>query len=225
MKRLLVCLLLVGVVGCGSGQLVSIPGSAQNDTNLSACSDCKREVSIRATTCPHCGAPLDFEAEAIAALDGVFVLDGDSGIDRNEDGKVIALKCNNGLSSSHMKYIRRLTCLRYLDLSSCSRLSPTDFVHLKGLTDLEKLNLWGVNVGDSGLLNLKGMTKLKTLYIPDANITDAGLEHLKGLKSLRHLLYAPTLSSRASRKNRLTDAAIDRLQKALPDCSLSDGRF
>jgi formylglycine-generating enzyme required for sulfatase activity len=47
MKRLLVCLLLVGVVGCG-----------KSTANLTACPDCEKEVSKRATACPHCGAPL-----------------------------------------------------------------------------------------------------------------------------------------------------------------------
>ena len=49
MKRLLVCLLLVGVVGCGE---------SQSTANLTACPDCEKEVSKRATACPHCGAPL-----------------------------------------------------------------------------------------------------------------------------------------------------------------------
>jgi formylglycine-generating enzyme required for sulfatase activity len=80
MKRLLVCLLLVGVVGCGESEQVaqepsensqqvaqepseeiqkeSSPGGAQSNANLTACPDCEKEVSKRATACPHCGAPL-----------------------------------------------------------------------------------------------------------------------------------------------------------------------
>ena len=53
MKRLLVCLLLVGVVGCGE---------SQSTVNLAACPDCEKEVSKRATACPHCGAPLTQQA-------------------------------------------------------------------------------------------------------------------------------------------------------------------
>jgi formylglycine-generating enzyme required for sulfatase activity len=73
MKRLLVCLLLVGVVGCGESEQVtqqpngesqqeSSPGGAQSNANLTACPDCEKEVSKRATACPHCGAPLAQQA-------------------------------------------------------------------------------------------------------------------------------------------------------------------
>jgi len=55
MKRLLVCLLLASVVGCGK---------SQSTANLAACSDCGGKVSIRATTCPHCGAPLTEQASS-----------------------------------------------------------------------------------------------------------------------------------------------------------------
>jgi len=60
MKRLLVCLLLVGVVGCGENEQESSPGGAQSNANLTACPDCEKEVSKRATACPHCGAPLSY---------------------------------------------------------------------------------------------------------------------------------------------------------------------
>jgi len=53
MKRLLVCLLLVGVVGCGESEKV-----AQSNANLTACPDCMVKVSKRAAACPHCGADL-----------------------------------------------------------------------------------------------------------------------------------------------------------------------
>ena len=68
MKRLLVCLLLVGVVGCEKSEQVkeqpsenskeSAPASAQNNPNLSACPDCGGKVSKLAAACPHCGRPL-----------------------------------------------------------------------------------------------------------------------------------------------------------------------
>jgi formylglycine-generating enzyme required for sulfatase activity len=84
MKRLLVCLLCMSVVGCGQSeqaqkqpsgesqqvaqqpngqsQQESSPGGAQSNANLTACPDCEKEVSKRATACPHCGAPLTQQA-------------------------------------------------------------------------------------------------------------------------------------------------------------------
>jgi formylglycine-generating enzyme required for sulfatase activity len=53
MKRLLVCLLLVGVVGCGK---------SQSTANLTACPDCEKEVLKRAIACPQCGVPLTQQA-------------------------------------------------------------------------------------------------------------------------------------------------------------------
>ena len=55
MKRLIVCLLLVGVVGCGEKEQVaqkpngesqqeSSPGGAQSNANLTACPDCEKET-------------------------------------------------------------------------------------------------------------------------------------------------------------------------------------
>lgn len=44
-----------------------------------------------------------------------------------------------------------------------SKVSDTDLVHLKGLTNLQMLDLWGTNVTDAGLVNLKGLTKLREL--------------------------------------------------------------
>jgi len=40
--------LVVGITGCGS----------ETETKVVACPDCEGTVSKRATTCPHCGAPL-----------------------------------------------------------------------------------------------------------------------------------------------------------------------
>ena len=35
--------------------------TSQNNPNLAPCPDCGRQVSIRATTCPHCGGPIQFK--------------------------------------------------------------------------------------------------------------------------------------------------------------------
>lgn len=47
---------------------------------LAACLECRREISDRATTCPHCGAPIvaeeikraAMEREALMAATGIF---------------------------------------------------------------------------------------------------------------------------------------------------------
>ena len=49
-------------------------------------------------------------------------------------------------------------------------------MHLKGLTNLETLVLYGTKINDAGLVHLKGL-KLKQLSIPKQAMTDLGLKH------------------------------------------------
>ena len=55
--------------------------------------------------------------------------------------------------------------------------------HLKGLTNLQGLNLYETSVDDAGLEGLKELTQPE---IPDTahRTTDAGLVHIKGLTQL-----------------------------------------
>jgi len=48
-------------------------------------------------------------------------------------------------------------------------------VHLKGLVNLNYLNLYGTAVTDAGLEQLKGLTQLKHLYLWQTKTTDAGV--------------------------------------------------
>lgn len=83
--------------------------------------------------------------------------------------------------------------------------------NLKGLTNLEALNLMSTSVTDVGLEHLKGLTKLQVLILQNTQVTDAGLEHLKGLTNLQTLVLSGT---------QVTDAGVKGLQKALPKCRI-----
>ena len=48
--------------------------------------------------------------------------------------------------------------------------------HLKGLTQLQLLELGNTKVTDAGLANLKGLTQLQSLDLHGTQITDAGLQ-------------------------------------------------
>jgi hypothetical protein len=52
-------------------------------------------------------------------------------------------------------------------------------VHLKGMVNLEYLNLYGTGVTDAGLAQLAGLKKLKSLYLWQTKVTDAGVAKLK----------------------------------------------
>ena len=104
-------------------------------------------------------------------------------------------------------------------------------VHLKVLTNLNKLFLYGTKVTDAGLGHLKGMN-LHTLNIPQHaktdfglkhflaaveapaklelatwKITDAGLVHVKGMTNLKQLNLGSVLS-----KSEITDAGMVHLK-------------
>jgi Leucine-rich repeat (LRR) protein len=51
--------------------------------------------------------------------------------------------------------------------------------HLKGMTKLKHLDLFGTRITDEGLEHLKGLTSLTTLDLSRTQITDAGLEQIK----------------------------------------------
>jgi hypothetical protein len=74
---------------------------------------------------------------------------------------------------------------------------------LKGLNNLEDLNLFLTQVGDHGLVHLKGLKKLKHLSLWLTRVTDSGLEHLEALTNLQTL----DLQSTA-----ITDSGLKHLQ-------------
>ena len=99
-----------------------------------------------------------------------------------------------------------------LDLADWS-VTDTGLVHLKGLANLQRLDLNETEITDAGLVHLKGLTKLKSLSLAKTLITDAGLVHLKGLAKLEMLSLYGT---------KVTDAGVAELQKALPNCEISE---
>ena len=83
--------------------------------------------------------------------------------------------------------------------------------YLKGLTDLEILDLSGRQITDAGLEHLKALTSLGTLNISNTGVTDAGLEHLKGLTRLESLWLGGS---------QVTEEGVQKLQQALPNCEI-----
>jgi len=83
---------------------------------------------------------------------------------------------------------------------------------LKGLENLEDLDLYRTNITDAGLEHVKGLKHLRYLNLHwQKKVTDAGLEHLKGLESLQHLDLRGT---------KVTDGGVENLQRALPNCKI-----
>ena len=74
-------------------------------------------------------------------------------------------------------------------------------VHLKGLTQLQSLNLSDTQVTDAGLERLKGLIRLRDLNLRETRVTGTGLERSrKGLAQLQLLSLGGT---------QVTDAGVE----------------
>ena len=101
--------------------------------------------------CVGCGREPEFsQEEAIAAIEK---LGGKFGVDENNDVVIVDLNYN-------------------------TQVTDADLVYLKGLTNLEVLNLDNANISDASLKHLEALTGLEELFLANTKVTDAGLEHL-----------------------------------------------
>jgi hypothetical protein len=116
------------------------------------------------------------------------------------------------------------------------RVTDADLVHLKGLKDLEELDLTRTRITSDGLVNLKELATLRKLFLTDTKVDDPGISILKGLKALEtlglsgtkisdsgldHLHGLTGLKSLFCIGTGVTDAGAEKLQKALPKCRIA----
>jgi hypothetical protein len=131
----------------------------------------------------------------------------------------------------NLQELKELKDIRIWALEYKGHITDAGLAHLKGLTQLMHLSLFGHQIEGDGLENLKGMSRLESIYLQYNKITDAGIAHLKGLKNLKKLTFTDDRITDAGLKdlkqmNQLeefsfssdlvTDAGIKDLQKALP---------
>ncbi len=129
------------------------------------------------------------------------------------------------IALKHLKAFPRLKCLQF---DQCYNLGDDGLENLRGLTELQFLNLGCPQVSDVGLENIKGLTQLQYLDLLHANITDAGLRHIEGLVHLQMLYLAATNIGDAGLEHltgltqleeldvdspRITDAGLENLAK------------
>jgi hypothetical protein len=58
-------------------------------------------------------------------------------------------------------------------------ITDAELVHLKGLTNLQEINLCCTQITDAGLVHLNRLVSLKRLYLIATQITDAGVKKLQ----------------------------------------------
>ena len=112
------------------------------------------------------------------------------------------------------------------------------FALLKDVTNLQELDLAGVQFADADLAQIAGLVNLRVLHLEKTPTTDAMLAHLKGLKNLTYLnLYGtqvtdaglPQLNGLTNLKSlyvfetKITDAGIAALKQAVPNLRVVKG--
>lgn len=80
------------------------------------------------------------------------------------------------------------------------------------LTGIKMLSLDGTRISDDALPHLSQLSNLVELNLTQTNVTDEGLLHLERLSQMEFLLLDRT---------RVTDDGIERLQQALPNCTIN----
>jgi Leucine-rich repeat (LRR) protein len=111
------------------------------------------------------------------SLRGTNVTDADLEILKQLKSLQILNLSQTAITDAGLKPIESLPNLRNLILP----VSITDagLVHVKGLTQLESLNLLDSQVSDAGLVHLKGLRNLKILLLNGTKVTDAGLREIQ----------------------------------------------
>jgi Leucine-rich repeat (LRR) protein len=116
-------------------------------------------------------------------------------------------KSEDFLTDADLACLENLEKLRDLSLAGCDGITDKGLMHLKGLTNVERLHLIDASLTDDGLAYLKDMKKLNHLQI-GGNFTEYGLQHLKELKALKSLYLYP--------KSPIPHRAVIDLKKSLP---------
>lgn len=120
--------------------------------------------------------------------------------------KYLDLSTCNRLTDVGLEHIKDLIKLKILILTRCKRITDDGLIHLKKLIQLKILNVAGCGkITDDGLINLNGLTQLKSLNVISCKrITGRGFQYIQELKNLKKL----TISNRSE--------IIDNRSKYLP---------
>jgi hypothetical protein len=103
--------------------------------------------------------------------------------------------------------LTKLQCVSVWEVN----LRANDVRRIRGLTALHTLVLGGKGITDQSLERLKEVRALRRLVLANAEVTDAGLRHLDTMTELRSLCLANV---------KVTDHGVERLQHALPQCTI-----
>jgi internalin A len=118
------------------------------------------------------------------------------------------------ITDAGLENLKAMRGLIWLSLQE-TRIVGHGLVHLRGASGLGRLLLgYNRNLTDVALLHVGAFSNLQWLGLERTSVTDEGLVHLHSLKELRHLEVW-------NDAGKVTEAGIDALEKALPNCSIN----
>lgn len=147
------------------------------------------------------------------------------------------------LLSSEEFHDADLVCLEELpeveEIWIAESITDAGLDHLRGMTKLEVINLYGPGFTDAGLRKLRGFRELRSLTAENAKFTDDGLRELTRHRKLttlhlysddnrspitdvgfRHLLELRNLDELILDADKISEDAVEELQRALPRCTI-----
>ena len=116
-------------------------------------------------------------------------------------------------SDAGLAHLSHLTALKRTSTWQGADITGRGLVHLKGMTELQTLNLMCTSLDDAGLAQLPDLPKLLHLNLSHNKLTDASIPRLKRLAGLQSLQLD---------NSGLSDAAMAELRKALPAVTFGD---
>lgn len=130
--------------------------------------------------------------------------------------KLLFLKLTStNANDATLVHLKDLNELKGLLVWGCFEVSDAGAAHLKGLTKLEKLQLYG-KITEAGVASLTNLTAIKDLTLPDKALTDNSLQALKTLTHMETLSIG----------NEVTDKGLALLadKAALSNLTISGGK-
>jgi hypothetical protein len=115
-----------------------------------------------------------------------------------------------------LSYLRKWDRVPQLFINGCSNITDAGLVNFTEMPRLTRLSFVGetpgMSISDAGMIHVGQIKQLKYLMLLQLpQITDAGLDHLHGLANLEYAVIRHTGA---------TEAGIQRLMEALPDCRI-----
>ena len=95
-------------------------------------------------------------------------------------------KLSDRVNDDWLKQLAGQDRLRWLELSGTA-VTSAGLIHLKVLTNLERLNICLTACDDRGFEHLAGLTRMKRMTICASKITGSGFAHLQGMKHLESI--------------------------------------